>query len=70
MLDSRVILDVHPVDEIAKTNPKVDADQVREAQAAIEELRQSGVLGPSYDIMSPYERRPARKAESSDLFRR
>lgn len=58
------------LDEIAATNPRVDADKVREATTAIEELRRQGVLGPSYDIASPYERRPLERAESADLYRR
>jgi hypothetical protein len=53
------------VEDLIKKNPKVDGGKVREAQEAIEELRRGGVLGPTYGITSPYERRPLRKPESS-----
>jgi hypothetical protein len=52
------------VDEVAERNPAVDVDKLREAQQLIEELRERGVIGPSYDIASPYERRPVRSTES------
>ncbi len=48
------------VEEAAKTNPKVDVEQVREAQVLLEELRKQGLTRPEYDIASPYERRPLR----------
>lgn len=52
------------VEEAAKDNPQVDVGQLREAQELMKELRREGVGGPSYGIVSPYERRPTRKPES------
>jgi hypothetical protein len=52
------------IEELAENNPAVDPAQVREAQELLRELRREGVPGPSYDIVSPYERRPVRKPES------
>ena len=49
---------------------KIRSEGEGEVQEVIEELRRGGVFGPSYDIVSPYERKPLRKAESSDLYRR
>jgi hypothetical protein len=46
------------VDDLAQRNPKVDSDQLHAAREAIRELRKQGVPGPSYRIVSPYERRP------------
>jgi hypothetical protein len=62
--------DASRVEELAKTNPKVDGDKVREVQEAIEELRRGGVLGPSYGIASPYERKPPQKTHSSVWLQR
>lgn len=47
-------------EDVAKTNPKIDVDQVREAQTALEELRKAGLSRQEYGITSPYERRPLR----------
>jgi hypothetical protein len=52
-------------EELIKRNPKVDGDQLREAQELLEELRRGGVGRPSYGIDSPYERRPVSPPESS-----
>jgi hypothetical protein len=51
-------------EEAARSNPKVDVDQLREAQTLLEELRKKGLAGPEYDIPSPYERRPRRVRSS------
>lgn len=45
------------VEKLIEKNEKVNGDQVREAQDLLRELRRDGVGGPSYDIVSPYERR-------------
>ena len=46
------------LDTLIEDNPGVDGRQIREAQELLEELRREGVGGPSYGIVSPYERRP------------
>ena len=62
--------DEHPAvpDEkrAAEDNPKVDIEQVREAQALLEELRRQGLVRPEYEIASPYERRPLRSHRSKE----
>lgn len=65
MSASRAAADESQLEDVIKKNPQVDGGKVREAQEAIEELRREGVLGPTYGITSPYERRPLRKTESS-----
>ena len=52
-------------DELIERNPKVDGKQLREAQELLGELRRSGVGRPSYEIESPYERRPVSPPEST-----
>jgi hypothetical protein len=52
------------LEDLLERNPDVDASQVREAQEALKELRREGVIGPSYNIDSPYERGPVAKPES------
>jgi hypothetical protein len=52
---------VPDAEELVKSNPHVDAAQVREAQELIGELRHEGVVGPTYRIDSPYDRRPMTK---------
>jgi hypothetical protein len=42
---------------LARQNPLVDVDQLRQASALVKELRQSGVTSAEYHIESPYERR-------------
>jgi hypothetical protein len=56
----------HDLDELAEKNPAADGAQIREAQELLRELRRDGVTRPSYNIQSPYERRPVRKPESVD----
>lgn len=55
----------HDIDALAKNNPLVDREKVREAQRLVETLRKEGLGGPSYEIVSPYERRPMTKRQSS-----
>jgi hypothetical protein len=55
---------VPDLDEAAKNNPKVDGDQIREAQELLREIRRDGGGGPTYNIDSPYERGPVGKPES------
>jgi hypothetical protein len=52
--------------DLAKANPKVDVDKLRDAQAALEELRKAGVMRREYDIASPYERRPRRVRQAKE----
>ena len=42
-------------DAIAR-NPKVDGDQLREAQKVLGELQKSGVAPATYEIASPYQK--------------
>jgi hypothetical protein len=54
-----------PQDRIAELlakNPRVDERQFEEAREALEALRREGVRGPTYPIISPYERRRLRAA--------
>ena len=55
-----------PVDvtKVADQNPGVDAAQVQEAQELIQELSKRGARRRSYEISSPYVRRPFRKGSS------
>lgn len=46
------------VEKIAKENPRVDVDRIREAQRLLEKLEKAGVTPQEYGITSPYERRP------------
>lgn len=44
------------IEELIAKNPKIDRDQLREAQELIEQLERRGVRRPIYEIKSPYER--------------
>jgi len=44
------------LDKLIKENPKVDPEQLREAQEVVSALRKSGAPRPSYGITSPYQR--------------
>ena len=48
------------VERLARTNPSVDVEKVREAQILLEELRKAGVARQEYGISSPYQRKPLR----------
>ena len=48
------------IGKLAKKNPLVDIDQLREAQALVKEFRKDGAGKPQYDIESPYGSRPTR----------
>lgn len=52
------------VDEIVRQNPAVDEGKLREAQHVLDRLRREGIAGPTYRIVSPYERRPRRDPAS------
>lgn len=43
-------------DKLIEENPKVDPEQLRDAQELVSMLRKSGVPRPSYGIVSPYQR--------------
>jgi hypothetical protein len=44
------------VGEAIARNPKVDGDQLREAQKVLSELKKSGVAPATYEIASPYQK--------------
>jgi hypothetical protein len=48
------------IKKLVKQNPNVDAAQLREGRAWLERLEREGVGKPSYEIVSPYERKPLR----------
>jgi hypothetical protein len=50
------------IEELLAQNPRADKEQFEEAQEALERLRREGISGPSYRIISPYERRRLRVA--------
>lgn len=52
------------MDKLVEENPNVDAGQLREAQEALEKLRDEGVIPPGYGITSPYQRRPSSRRMS------
>ena len=60
-------LPIPDVREAAKTNRKVDVEQVEKAQALLEELRKGGRRQRGYDIASPYVRKPLRRGRRSGL---
>jgi hypothetical protein len=60
--DPAVVLDL---DKLLEQNPDVDADQVREVRTFIRARRQAGHSKKSYNIDSPYERRPLSGPEAS-----
>jgi hypothetical protein len=53
------------LDKLLEQNPDVDAEQVREVRTIVKARRQSGHTQKSYNIDSPYERRPISGPESS-----
>jgi hypothetical protein len=60
--DPAGILDL---DKLLEQNPDVDAEQVREVRTLVKARRRAGHPKKSYNIDSPYERRPIRGPESS-----
>jgi hypothetical protein len=54
------------VDHLAKTNPNVDGDHIREIGELIAELRREGVAPREYSLASPYEtvREPRRTTDT------
>lgn len=52
------------IDEVVRRNPDVDVEKLREAWRVLDHLRRDGVSGPTYRIVSPYERRPRREPTS------
>ena len=58
-------LPIPDVRKVAKTNPKVDVEQVEEVQRLLGELRKDGRRQRGYRITSPYVRRPLRKGRPS-----
>lgn len=48
------------IEELAKKNPLVDVELLKEAQALVKEFRKQGLGGPEYDIEPPYGSRPSR----------
>jgi hypothetical protein len=60
--DPSKVLDL---DKLLEQNPNIDAKQVREVRTIIKARRQAGHPKKSYNIDSPYERRPLAGPESS-----
>jgi hypothetical protein len=60
--DPAKILDL---DKLLEQNPNVDAEKVREVRTIVKARRRAGHPKKSYNIDSPYERRPIRGPESS-----
>jgi hypothetical protein len=53
------------LDKLLDENPEVDAEQIREVRLFIKGRRRDGHPQKSYNIDSPYERRPIRGPESA-----
>jgi hypothetical protein len=53
------------LDKLLEQNPDVDAKQIREVRAFIKARRGAGGRGKTYEIDSPYERRPIPGPESA-----
>jgi hypothetical protein len=51
------------IKKLVDQNPKVDAAQLKEGRALLDLLEREGVGKPRYEIVSPYERKPLRKAK-------
>ncbi len=64
--DPIMVLDL---DKLLKQNPDVDAERVREVRTIIKARRRAGHPKKSYNIDSPYERRPLPSPESSSQLR-
>lgn len=60
--DPTVALDLA---KLLEQNPEVDADQVRKVRSFIKDRRREGHPQKSYNIDSPYERRPIYGPEAS-----
>ena len=60
--DPNVILNL---DKLLEQNPDVDAEQIREVRTIIKARRRAGHPKKSYNIDSPYERRPLSGPEAS-----
>lgn len=56
--------EVLDLDKLLEQNPGVDAEQVREVRSFIKARRSEGHPRRSYNIDSPYERRPIGGLES------
>lgn len=56
-------------DQLIQDNPQVDAEQVREAESLIADLRRQGMARPEFNLSLPYEnglRRRRARCESAD----
>jgi hypothetical protein len=60
--DPALVLDL---DRLLEQNPDVDAEQIREVRTIVKARRRAGHPQKSYNIDSPYERRPLREDDSS-----
>lgn len=54
------------IEEMARRNPKVDLAQLREAEAAMRELRARGVTPPTNSVRTPYGQRFVRYSGEDD----
>lgn len=56
------------IEQLVNDNPQVDRQQLLETRRMLDGLRKQGIAGPSYGIISPYERsrlRAAREQQDS-----
>jgi hypothetical protein len=53
------------LDKLLEQNPEVDAEEIREVRTIIKARRRAGHAKKSYNIDSPYERRPLGGPESN-----
>jgi hypothetical protein len=60
--DPKKVLDL---EKLLKQNPEVDGEQIREVRTIVKARRRAGHPQKSYNIDSPYERRPLDGPESS-----
>jgi hypothetical protein len=54
------------IEEMARRNPKVDMTRLREAEAAMRELRSRGVTPPTNSVRTPYGQRFVRFSRDHD----
>jgi hypothetical protein len=57
---------VPDIDELAKTNPKVNAAEIHEAGELLKHLREKGLTRPTYGLASPHTRRTIQRSPRKD----
>jgi hypothetical protein len=53
------------IEQIINDNPQVDKAQLLETRRMLKGLKDQGIAGPTYGIISPYERSRLRAARKS-----